>query len=259
MESCVIINVNKKPHIYRRGVMGTYVVPPLTDEGFGFLVVRSESEVQDVGNMTTRRNEAIPARRLCVDILGEKGKQMGMWICEVELDVPKPLEKAEQAEREFLAANPGEVRMQKDPIRKMNLVKTVREPEVNAELIKLSQRVSKEREKFFSECRAAVTKKEVEIAKANLIAYYQQLCKDADRLWATMNTRNEVGIHHQEAAEAIGYEPAWASTPNAKKDCPACGGKIKEDVAICTHCEAVIDDEKARQYKVGPYKVMAAK
>src|SRR5271156_483202 len=97
-EVAIIINVRKEAHLYRRGPLGTYIVPPMEEGKFGFLVVRSEAEIQDIGSGgQSRRRDLIPAKKICLDIIGAKGKDMGLLICEAELDVPKAVERAEQA------------------------------------------------------------------------------------------------------------------------------------------------------------------
>ncbi len=35
-------------------------------------------------------------------------------------------------------------------------------------------------------------------------------------------------------------------------DCPACGEKVKTGVAVCKHCHAILDAEKAAQHGLGP-------
>ena len=50
MEVALIINVSKRKYAYQRGPLGTYTVPAAENGEFGLLVVRSEGEIQDVGN-----------------------------------------------------------------------------------------------------------------------------------------------------------------------------------------------------------------
>jgi predicted nucleic acid-binding Zn ribbon protein len=37
-------------------------------------------------------------------------------------------------------------------------------------------------------------------------------------------------------------------------DCPVCGEKIKSGVAVCKHCHAVLNPEKAAQHGLGTAK-----
>jgi hypothetical protein len=37
-------------------------------------------------------------------------------------------------------------------------------------------------------------------------------------------------------------------------DCPACGEKVKPGVAVCRHCSAILDDEKAAKHGLGSAK-----
>ena len=42
-------------------------------------------------------------------------------------------------------------------------------------------------------------------------------------------------------------EREWAYVPMRMADCPACGEKIKSGVAVCKHCHAILNAEKAAQ------------
>jgi hypothetical protein len=257
MEVAMVINVAARPHTCSRGPLGTYTVPGMTDGEFGLLVVRPEAEIQDIGGGQTRRGDRIPSRKLAADIIGAEGEKRGMHICSAEPDVPASLERAENEERAFLASNPGELSNRLNQISKMREFKTVRDPDERKQMEKLSARVQEEREKFDAACRKMVQPKEVLATQGRLTAYYQSLVKEADRLWAREATKSEVNEHHKEAAIALGYEPPWNYTPGVSEDCPACGQKVKKGVAICAHCNAILDDKKAREFKVGPYAQQA--
>lgn len=256
-ETAIIINVNKKDFVYRRGPLGTYVVPGKGDGKFGILIVRPMGEVQDIGGNQVRRGEAVHPSKLCKDILGEKGLKLGLFVCSAEPDEPRSLLKAEAVERDYLEEHPGKVEQTKNQRLKMMLSETVRSQREIEQMEKNALKVSEENTEFHDHCKKQVKPAEVAKAVENLTAYYQSLCSEGDTLWAVENTRREIGLHHQDAAREMGYEPPWASTPSMKMDCPACGAKIKPDVAICLRCEAVVNDAKARQFKVGPYKVSA--
>jgi len=256
-EVALIINVNKKDFIYRRGPLGTYVVPGKGKGKFGLLIVRPMGEVQDIGGNQVRRGEPVPPAKLCKDILGEKGLKMGLLVCAAEPDEPRSLLKAEAIERDYLEEHPGKVEQTKNARLKMMMSETVRSQREIETIEKNALKVEEETIAFREHCEKLVKASEIAEAVKNLTAYYQSLCQEGDTLWAVENTRREIGLHHQDAAVEMGYEPPWASTPGMKMDCPACGAKIKPDVAICLRCEAVVNDAKARQFKVGPYKVLA--
>jgi len=246
-EAAIIINVKNQPHVYLKGPLGIFTVPAADEHGFGMLVVRPMGEIQDIGSMQSRRNEPIPALKLCTDIMGEKGKQMGLLVCKANPDVPKSLEKAEQAEREFLFENRGEVRSKLNQNRKMHEMTTVYEPEVKAEMIKLSKKVSEERAKFEAACREMVTPKEVAEAKKNLMDYALELCKEGDRLYSMESTRKDINVPHQWAAAHAGHSAPWCSDPTPKQPCVGCGSMVRTDVATCPSCHAVLDEKKAKQ------------
>lgn len=258
-EVAIVISVNKNPQIYRHGPLGTFIVPPKTEKGIGMLIIREMGEIQDMGSNQTRRSEPIPAKKLALDliksfsILNGKGEQLGLLLCAADPDVPKALARAEQEERDYLAVNPGKLEQEKNPVTKVLELSKSFHPKVEDQKIKLSEAVQRERLKFEAECRKLVTAEEIRTAETNLTSYYQRLCRDADRMWSIESERREINLQHQEAAAELHYEKPWASSPQAHQDCPACGMAVKREVAICSHCNAVLDDEKAKKFKVGPY------
>ncbi len=56
---------------------------------------------------------------------------------------------------------------------------------------------------------------------------------------------------HRRAAIALGVEREWAYVPMRMSECPACGEKVKTGVAVCKHCHAILDAEKAAQHGLG--------
>lgn len=53
---------------------------------------------------------------------------------------------------------------------------------------------------------------------------------------------------HRRAAIAMGVEREWAYVPARLDDCPVCGEKIKQGVAVCKHCRAILDEDKAAKH-----------
>jgi hypothetical protein len=88
---------------------------------------------------------------------------------------------------------------------------------------------------------------EAEIAAAlnRRDAWYQQLVFDGDQMWARSHNYQEISDQHRRAALALGLEREWAYVPMKMVDCPVCGERIKPGVALCKHCGAILDADKA--------------
>ncbi len=82
-------------------------------------------------------------------------------------------------------------------------------------------------------------------------AYYHRLVSDGDTMWARGHSFREISDLHRRAAIALGIEREWAYVPTRMMDCPACGEKVKPGVAVCKHCGAILDAEKAAQHGLG--------
>jgi hypothetical protein len=93
---------------------------------------------------------------------------------------------------------------------------------------------------------------EVEIAKAQTtrLEWYQQLVAEGDTMWARGHSYREISDMHRRAALSLGIDREWAFVPQKLVDCPACGEKVKPQVAICKHCKAVLDAEKAARHGI---------
>ena len=50
------------------------------------------------------------------------------------------------------------------------------------------------------------------------------------------------------AARELRLEKPWLYDPKPMADCPACGEKIKPEVAVCRTCGAILDREKAAKF-----------
>jgi len=81
--------------------------------------------------------------------------------------------------------------------------------------------------------------------------FYQRLLTDADTMWARGHSFREISDLHRRAAIALGVEREWAYVPSRMTDCPACGEKVKPAVAVCRHCHAILDAEKAAKHGLG--------
>jgi len=92
------------------------------------------------------------------------------------------------------------------------------------------------------------TTAELDAAKARRDAFYQTLILDGDTMWARGHSFREISDMHRRAAIAMGVEREWAYVPARLDDCPVCGEKIKHGVAVCKHCRAILDEEKAAKH-----------
>src|SRR5271155_2265318 len=82
-------------------------------------------------------------------------------------------------------------------------------------------------------------------------AYYHRLVSDGDTMWARGHSFREISDLHRRAAIALGIEREWAYVPTRMMDCPACGEKVKPGVAVCRHCGAILDEDKAAKHGLG--------
>ena len=82
-------------------------------------------------------------------------------------------------------------------------------------------------------------------------AFYQRLITDGDTMWARGHSFREISDLHRRAAIGLGVEREWAYVPMRMGDCPACGEKVKIGVAVCRHCNAILDEAKAAKHGLG--------
>lgn len=92
------------------------------------------------------------------------------------------------------------------------------------------------------------TTEELSEARARRDAFYHRLISDADTMWARGHSFREISDMHRRAALAMGAEREWAYVPVQMTECPACGEKVKQGVAVCKHCRAILDEEKAAKH-----------
>jgi zinc-ribbon domain len=98
---------------------------------------------------------------------------------------------------------------------------------------------------------ARPTTEELSAAAARRDQFYQRLVTDGDMMWARGHSFREISDLHRRAAIALGAEREWAYVPMRMNDCPACGEKVKPGVAVCRHCGAILDEEKAAKHGLG--------
>ena len=99
---------------------------------------------------------------------------------------------------------------------------------------------------------ARPTAEELAAATARRDVYYTRLVAEGDTMWARGHSFREISDLHRRAATALGIEREWAYVPLRTSECPACGEKVKAGVAVCKHCHAILDAEKAAKHGLGP-------
>ena len=95
------------------------------------------------------------------------------------------------------------------------------------------------------------TREELAAATERRDTYYHRLIGEGDTLWARGHSFREISDLHRRAAMTLGVEREWAYVPVRMSECPACGEKVKTGVAVCKHCHAILDAEKAAQHGLG--------
>lgn len=97
---------------------------------------------------------------------------------------------------------------------------------------------------------AAERPSEAELASAREVrdAWYKQLIAEADEMWARGHSYREISDMHRRAVLAMKLEREWAYVPQRSVECPACGEKLRAGVALCKHCGATLDAERAAKY-----------
>lgn len=95
---------------------------------------------------------------------------------------------------------------------------------------------------------ARPTNEELAAANQRRTSYYQTLISDGDIMWARGHSFREISDLHRRAAISLGVEREWAYVPMRTSECPACGEKVKTGVAVCKHCHAILDQEKAAKH-----------
>jgi hypothetical protein len=88
-------------------------------------------------------------------------------------------------------------------------------------------------------------------ARTRREGFHHKLVAEADVMWARGHSFREISDLHRRAAIALGAEREWAYVPVKLSDCPACGEKVKPGVAVCRHCSAILDEEKAAKHGLG--------
>lgn len=104
---------------------------------------------------------------------------------------------------------------------------------------------------------ARPTDEELAGAIARRDDWYKDLVFQGDQMWARSHNYREISDQHRRAAMALGLAREWAYTPQKLKDCDVCGEKVKPNVAMCKHCGAILDVEKAASHGVNRHTARA--
>lgn len=99
------------------------------------------------------------------------------------------------------------------------------------------------------------TPRMADIAEANerLDKFNMALVAQADRFWDDPKAHKEINALHRRSARRLNLKRDWLYEVQQLISCPACGESLKAGVAVCKTCFCVIDDDKARKHKMGPY------
>jgi hypothetical protein len=92
------------------------------------------------------------------------------------------------------------------------------------------------------------TEDELASAREGRDAWYRQLITEADEMWARGHSYREISDMHRRASLFMKLDREWAYVPQRNVECPACGEQLRAGVAICKHCNAVLDAERAAKY-----------
>jgi len=91
---------------------------------------------------------------------------------------------------------------------------------------------------------------ELREAAARRETFFREQVEQADALYARAPNRPElISDLQRRAARFLGLAPGWSKL-RPTQECPACGEPVKVGVALCRHCGAVLDEEKAARFGV---------
>ncbi len=93
------------------------------------------------------------------------------------------------------------------------------------------------------------TKEELAQARATRRAWLEKCVIDGDTEYSKSKRIDNIPGAWKRCAAELGVVREWAFTaPKATFECPACGEILREGVAICKSCGAILDREKAEKY-----------
>lgn len=90
---------------------------------------------------------------------------------------------------------------------------------------------------------------QIDEAHHNRITFLQLLVSKGDDEFLRTKRIDQIPDFCKRAVKELGATREWAyQAPARMVECPACGDTIKEGVAVCKSCGAIIDREKAREF-----------
>lgn len=93
-------------------------------------------------------------------------------------------------------------------------------------------------------------------ARERLALFYASLVSSADKQWERTQNVAFISDLERRAARELRLEKDWSYEPAMRNECPACGERLKPNVAVCRTCGAVLNREKAAQWGLGAPEVM---
>jgi len=88
-------------------------------------------------------------------------------------------------------------------------------------------------------------------ARERLALFYASLVNSADKQWERTHNVAFISDLERRAARELRLEKDWSYEPTMRNECPACGERLKPNVAVCRTCGAVLNAEKAAQWGLG--------
>jgi hypothetical protein len=85
-------------------------------------------------------------------------------------------------------------------------------------------------------------------ARERLELFYSSLVNSADKQWERTHNVAFISDLERRAARELRLEKDWSYEPTMRNECPACGERLKPNVAVCRVCGAVLNREKAAQW-----------
>ena len=99
---------------------------------------------------------------------------------------------------------------------------------------------------------------EIAEARERLELFYASLVNSADKQWERTHNVAFISDLERRAARELRLEKDWSYEPTMRNECPACGERLKPNVAVCRVCGAVLNREKAAQWGLLPPEVVPA-
>jgi hypothetical protein len=93
-------------------------------------------------------------------------------------------------------------------------------------------------------------------ARERLQLFYVSLVSSADKQWERTHNVAFISDLERRAARELRLEKDWSYEPAMRNECPACGERLKPNVAVCRTCGAVLNREKAAQWGLAVSEVL---